>query len=479
MVEKQRVLIWDPDESLINRVSRCFRAESDKNEEVKSDPIARMGNNAIIQKVVRIDVAIDILQAPLAGDAPVAALLFSGSVTEQEHAAIIDVLEKCHSLEVIQFVNANESNSNAIFGKSSSHPRFHIFWGQQLCDELRYLVSSALCKASVRRQFNSACEENSETQVIAGARWNIVHRKKADGFPMSSNSSESLHSQKLEAVGQLAAGIAHEINTPIQFVSDSIYFLADCFEDLQTLLAHYQAVVKKGSGIEALKSLVVQVREYEEEVDLEYLMEAISPAIQRTVDGVQRVAEIVRAMKEFARPDMREMASADLNQAIMSTLVVARAEYRYVAEVETELQEIPQVTCHLGDVNQVFLNLIVNAAHAIADKNKASGDSSKLGKIVIRSRVSGEHVVVEIEDTGGGIREEIRSRIFDPFFTTKEVGRGTGQGLAIARTIIIEKHGGEIDVMSTVGEGTTFRVSLPIHHDEIGTNLSEPRSLVA
>jgi signal transduction histidine kinase len=164
-------------------------------------------------------------------------------------------------------------------------------------------------------------------------------------------------------------------------------------------------------------------------------------------------------MKEFAHPDQKDMTLADLNQAISSTLVIARNEYKYVAELELELGDIPHVLCHLGDLNQVVLNIVVNAAHAIADVVKDSGDKGRLG---VRTRRDGEHVVVEISDTGGGIPEEVQTRVFDPFFTTKEVGRGTGQGLAIARSVVCDKHGGELTFETAVGRGTTFFVRLPI-----------------
>jgi signal transduction histidine kinase len=157
------------------------------------------------------------------------------------------------------------------------------------------------------------------------------------------------------------------------------------------------------------------------------------------------------------------MALADLNQAITSTLVIARNEYKYVAELETALGNIPHVKCHVGDLNQVVLNIVVNGAHAIADVVK---DSGQKGKLSVKTRQEGEDVIIEISDTGGGIPTHVQSHIFDPFFTTKEVGRGTGQGLAIARSVICDKHGGELTFQTTVGEGTTFFIRLPIEGRE-------------
>ena len=185
----------------------------------------------------------------------------------------------------------------------------------------------------------------------------------------------------------------------------------------------------------------------------------IPKAIAQTLDGVGRVATIVRAMKEFAHPDSGEKAVADLNKALTSTLTVARNELKYVADVETDLGDIPSVSCHLGDLNQVFLNLLVNAAHAIGDTVKESGGKGRIG---VRTTCEGDNVCVAISDTGGGIPEHVRSKIFDPFFTTKGVGRGTGQGLAIARSIVVDKHGGSLTFETEVGEGTTFFIRLPV-----------------
>ena len=189
----------------------------------------------------------------------------------------------------------------------------------------------------------------------------------------------------------------------------------------------------------------------------------ITPGIRhrQSRDGIERVAEIVRAMKEFSHPGGTEMTSVDINAALQSTVTVAGNEWKHVADLELDLDPaLPQVQCLPGDVNQVFLNLIVNAAHAIGDQ-QAAGSRAK-GIIRIRTSSSDDAVVIRITDTGGGIPEEIRERVFDPFFTTKEVGRGTGQGLAIAYNVIVNKHGGELDFTSEPGVGTEFEITLPI-----------------
>jgi two-component system, NtrC family, sensor kinase len=188
-------------------------------------------------------------------------------------------------------------------------------------------------------------------------------------------------------------------------------------------------------------------------------------AFQRTLDGVGRVTHIVRAMKEFAHPASNEQSAADINHALDTTLTVACNEYKYVARVETRFGELPEVMCNIGELNQVFLNLIVNAAHAIAQ----SGKDASTGVISISTEAVGPEISVSIADNGCGIPEKNRERIFDPFFTTKEVGKGTGQGLAIARSIVVEKHGGKIDVRSEVGGGTRFTIRLPLGGQVAGT----------
>ena len=270
---------------------------------------------------------------------------------------------------------------------------------------------------------------------------------------------ELRHAQKLESVGRLASGIAHEINTPIQFVGDNTRFLQDSFGGLQTLLTKYQELRDAVDSGAVSPELLKEVRDAEEGSDCVYLLEEIPKALTQTLDGVTRVATIVRAMKEFAHPESKELAAADLNRALLSTLTVARNELKYVADVETEFGELPLVVCNIGDMNQVFLNLLVNAAHAIGESTKGTGQK---GQIRVRTVSEGDAVLVSISDTGCGIPEANRTKVFDPFFTTKEVGRGTGQGLAIARSVVVDRHKGALTFESEVGKGTTFYIRLPI-----------------
>lgn len=264
--------------------------------------------------------------------------------------------------------------------------------------------------------------------------------------------------QKLESVGRLAAGVAHEINTPVQFVSDSLHFVRDAMNDLSIVLDKYQALQQAIVAGEPYAEASSEVSDTVASVDLGYLRENVPPALERALDGLNRVTTIVRSLKEFAHPDQKEMMAVDLNQSIMTTLAIARNEYKYLATVDTELGSLPPVMCHGGDVNQVILNLIVNASHAIGDVVQGT---DKLGHIRVRSWVERNCAVISINDSGGGIPLEIRSRIYDPFFTTKAVGKGTGQGLAIARSVV-EKHGGELTFESEMGVGTTFYIKLPV-----------------
>jgi two-component system, NtrC family, sensor kinase len=267
------------------------------------------------------------------------------------------------------------------------------------------------------------------------------------------------HARKLEAVGQLAAGIAHEINTPIQYVGDSVHFLKEAFEGYRRLVQQYLRVAAALETVGGHEPLIAELHATEKDVDLGYLEANVPATIDRSIDGISRIATIVRAMREFAHPDQREKVAADLNQALHNTLTIAKNEYKYVAHVETDFGELPPVVCHVGDLNQVFLNLIVNAAHAIGD---AVGSGGAKGLIRIRTLREDDWVRIEIADTGSGIPEPIRHRIFEPFFTTKEVGKGSGQGLAIARSIVVGKHNGTLTFESGVGEGTTFVIRLPI-----------------
>ncbi|HYU16817.1 MAG TPA: ATP-binding protein [Candidatus Acidoferrum sp.] len=269
--------------------------------------------------------------------------------------------------------------------------------------------------------------------------------------------SELLQAQKLESVGRLASGIAHEINTPIQFVADSVTFVQDAVRDLAPLIESYRQFRRSAASGAVDPQVVAALEQAEEASDLDYLLENVPPALERSVEGLGRVAALVRSMKEFAHPEM-ERSTADLNHALSTTLTMARNEYKYIAELDTDFGELPPVCCYLGELNQVFLNIIVNAAHAIGAALPAPGQKGRLG---VQTRCEAGSVRISISDTGTGIPEEIRGRIFDPFFTTKEVGKGTGQGLSIAHGVVVDKHGGTLTFESELGRGTTFHIRIP------------------
>ncbi|MEO8214645.1 MAG: PAS domain-containing protein [Myxococcales bacterium] len=269
---------------------------------------------------------------------------------------------------------------------------------------------------------------------------------------------ELRQAQKLESVGLLASGIAHEINTPIQFVGDQTQFVQSAVGDLMTLCQKYRSLIANAAPGAFVADELAAIRELEEAADLDYVADHLPAAFVAILDGTSRVTKLVQAMKEFAHPDGSDRAPADINQALHNTLIMANNQLKYVAAVEVELAEIPLVTCRIGELNQVFLNILVNAGHAIAE---AIAGSARLGRIRVTSRQEGQAVVISIEDSGTGIPEAARARVFDPFFTTKEVGRGTGQGLAIARAMV-EKQGGTITFDTEMGRGTTFHVRVPI-----------------
>ena len=267
--------------------------------------------------------------------------------------------------------------------------------------------------------------------------------------------------QKLKTIGQLAAGIAHEINTPTQYIGDNIRFLQDAFDELRPLLTACSAHIAIGRTTAVSHDRPDEQPAAAQTPDVDFLLGEIPAAIAQSLEGVERVARIVRSIKEFSHPDGGDKQAIDLNRAVESTLTVSRNEWKYVAEAVTDLDpDLPPVTCVPGDLNQVLLNLIVNAAHAI---EATLGEAPKpKGTITIRTRRDGPCAEIEVQDTGSGIPEPIRAKVFDRFFTTKQAGRGTGQGLAIARTIVVDRHGGTIAFDTEVGRGTTFKVRIPI-----------------
>lgn len=299
--------------------------------------------------------------------------------------------------------------------------------------------------------FDNALEVTSDDEIGKLAMW-------FNAFFESAKKKQSMlvHAQKLESIGHLAAGIAHGINTPAQYIGDNTRLLKDAYGDLGSLKSKSKALTASCNDTVAAES----IRQAMKEADTDYLQTEIPRAIEQSLEGVERVSRIIRAMKKFSHPS-RVMEFIDLNDAIKSTIIIASNEWKYVAEMKTDLdQELPSVSCLPGEINQVILSMIVNAAHAISDV--LDENSGQLGQISISTQWMGDSVEIQIRDTGAGMPEEIKERVFDPFLTTKEVGKGTGQGLNIAYAVIVQKHSGTIRVDCTPGQGSCFTIRLPI-----------------
>jgi signal transduction histidine kinase len=269
-----------------------------------------------------------------------------------------------------------------------------------------------------------------------------------------------LETQKLGAIGQLAAGVAHEINTPMQFIGDNLHFARGAIDELLVLFERFQAAANDAENAPLGSVRLEELTQAKADADFEYAREALPQALERSLSGVERVTTIVRAMKSFSHPGGDKMAPTDVRGLIESTVMVATNEWKYIADVDMKLDpDLPPVPCIAGEVNQVILNLIVNASHAIAD---VVGSTGEKGRITISATSSGSHAEIRIADSGTGIPVEARAKVFEPFFTTKEVGKGTGQGLSIAYNCIVKRHRGTISFETELGLGTTFIIRLPL-----------------
>ncbi|MBN1908944.1 MAG: PAS domain S-box protein [Pirellulales bacterium] len=296
-------------------------------------------------------------------------------------------------------------------------------------------------------------QEDSGQWMLAEVVVDLSERKRME--------KELAQAQKMEAIGQLAAGIAHEINTPIQYIGDNMRFLQEAFSDIHHVMQQCDSLVNTARGAPAVAELARAMNAEKEEADMEYLVTEIPRAIDQSLEGVERVANIVRAMKEFSHPGGGQKQPIELNRAIENTLMVSRNEWKYVADLETDFDEsLPLVPALLNGLNQVILNLIMNAAQAIGELIE-NGTTEK-GTITVSTRRDGDWAEIRIQDTGPGVPDEIEDKVFDPFFTTKEVGKGTGQGLSIVHNIIVEDHGGTVSLDSELDQGAAFIVRLPL-----------------
>lgn len=344
----------------------------------------------------------------------------------------------------------------SVFGSSQVNPYlwlYHIIW--IVFADIFLIWAIKLSHGEMREIARNDAQLKRTNEYISEQ----VKQKSAE---LERQSMELVQAQKLESIGQLAAGIAHEINTPAQYIGDNVYFLKDTYKDLLALLNRYQkmardlSALKKDSVVEEVEALEENCRQ----VDLDFLLTETPAAIDQALEGIDRVTKIVQAMKDFSHPSNGVKEYTDLNRAIRSTAVVARNEWRYAADLEMNLEEnLPAVYCYPDALNQVVLNLVVNSAHSIQEM---VDEGAQKGLITICTKTCGDQVEITIADSGKGIDEKIQSQIFDPFFTTKEVGKGTGQGLHIAHNIVTQSHGGQISFKSEKDKGTTFTIRIPI-----------------
>lgn len=326
--------------------------------------------------------------------------------------------------------------------------RSHKMLGMVHAELQRSLTARIQAEEAVRA-LNTSLEQRVEARTRE-LQAEITERKLLE--------NQLVQAQKLESIGQLAAGIAHEINTPIQYIGDSVEFLRSAVTSIDEVLVQYRQMLHALSETDATGTMLAGAKAAEEAADLDFLHVEIPLAFERALDGVTRVAKIVRAMKEFAFPNAEVHSYANINHALETTLLIAHNEYKQMASVAMHFGDLPEVKCNVSELNQVFLNLIINAAHAIQE----SGKDATTGVIAIRTSAAGGLVEIAISDNGCGIAPENANKVFDPFFTTKPVGRGTGQGLSIARAAVVTRHGGTLTFESEVGRGSTFFARVPI-----------------
>jgi PAS domain S-box-containing protein len=337
-------------------------------------------------------------------------------------------------------------------------PRFKVEWNSLLQGTLESLETAIRMRVGEVYHFIKVRARVVE-RADSGEALRVVGTH-VDIHDARQQQLQSANARKLEAIGQLAAGIAHEINTPTQYVGDNVRFLSDAFDTIRSCFRQLERLAESGEPLSG-----EHLRECLKLADIGYLQQEIPSAISQSLDGIQRIAKIVGAMKEFSHPGQERLPS-DLNRAIANTITVATNEWKYVARIETEFDDqMPQVPLIAGEFNQVILNIIVNAAHAIGDA--LGKDGARTGTIRLATSRCAEWAQICIADDGCGMPPEILERIFDPFFTTKPVGKGTGQGLAIAHNVIVSKHGGTIGVKSQPGHGTTFTIRLPLEMGDL------------
>ncbi len=311
-----------------------------------------------------------------------------------------------------------------------------------------------------KRKDGSIFEEDASISPVFGEKGVITNyvALKRDISELINIENQLRHAQKMEGIGTLAAGIAHEINTPLQYLNDNTLFIKESFKAMCEAISE----IKKIAAEKDADNMGSKLNDIIRKNKLEYLVDEIPNALDENLNGIKIVRKIVTAMKNFSHPGLKTMQKADINEAIKSTITITKNVWKYNAEIVTDLMDkLPEVSCHIGDINQVFLNMITNSCDAIAEKSK-----DDKGTIRISTSCDNSYVYITIEDNGNGIPKDIKDKIFQPFFTTKQVGKGTGQGLALSYDIIVNKHNGEIKVESEPGTGTKFTIKLPVEPNE-------------
>ena len=388
--------------------------------------------------------------------------------TDEERQLLATVLEQTNDAvfivspdDIVRYVNPSASRSSGYSAQELIGSRPPIY-NSDLMDQaaIRLLRQTVLDGNSWqghfrnRRKDGSIIEEHASIFPIRNEEGQVTNAVavKRDITEQVKLQNQLLQAQKLEAIGQLAAGIAHEINTPMQYIQNNVTFLEQSFTRIHELLVTLEQTERS--------TLPAATAELLDNFDFGFFLEEIPSSIHETQNGVSRVVKIVAAMKEFSHPGGDERAPTDLNHALENALIVCRNEWKYAAELVTDYSpDLPMASCFADQLNQALLNLIINAAHAIQEQQAVS---SRPGRISVATRQSEEWAEIRIEDNGCGIPPETRQHVYDPFFTTKEVGKGTGQGLAIVHDIIVKKHGGSIDFTTSLGEGTVFTIRLPL-----------------
>lgn len=360
--------------------------------------------------------------------------LFGGQHSPMEGKSVLELIPELGSFEALK----NWDSSGLVHGKSGLSLQFAI----QIPDAPTEYFEAVFSKLFF----------DEELHYVALVR-DITARMQME--------QQLRQAQKLESIGQLAAGIAHEINTPTQYVSDNMSFLKKAVGHVLQAIEMYRQIAATHTD-EAGKERIEELEAMLKKAKFEYIKEEIPKSIEQSSDGLQRVTTIVRAMKSFSHASEGEFSFADLREAIESTVTICRNEWKYQAEMDIDIPTtLPAIPLILDEFNQVILNLVVNGAHAIESKREKN-DDPELGRIGIKVEKAGDMVSVEVSDSGCGIPKRLQEKVFEPFFTTKAVGKGTGQGLSIVYSVIVEKHKGKVELSSIEGEGTRFRLMLPL-----------------